>query len=410
MGIYAFIFFIVVVLLDLYIYYGLKDRLFTKKWHSAVFGVLSIFTLSVFLYYYFSGKQSIYYSYKIFIFGIAQSLFFSKIILLPFLFISDIGKLAERIFRKITSSTLSITPKKYWFFKIGVLISILFFGTLIYGIAYGAYSIEKKYISVEISDLPESLEGLKIVQVSDIHLGSFSSTKHIEKAVKLINQEQADIFAFTGDLVNDKSSEILPYLDILKQIRVKYRKYSVLGNHDYSPYITWDSEDAKRQNFQDLLKYQEEIGWKLLNNTHEILQIKDQQLAVLGVEYWGKTIRWGQYGDVNKALNGTDSADLKILLSHDPSHWDLLVSQDTTYKDIVLTLSGHTHGFQFGIDWPSLKWSPSQWVYSKWIGLYQSDQQFLYVNEGLGFLGYPGRVGIAPEITIITLNKKKSNF
>lgn len=410
MSIYAFIFFIVVILLDLYIYWGLKERLFTKKWHTVVFVGISVFVLSVFLYYYFSGKQSIYYSYKIFIFGIAQSIFFSKIILLPFLLISDIGKLADTIYRKFQSAPTSPAPKKYWFFKTGLLISFLFFGTLIYGITCGAYSIEKKYISIEVPQLPDALEDLKIVQVSDLHLGSFPNTKQISKAIELINEEQADIFAFTGDLVNDRSSEMLPYLDILKNIQAKYGKYSVMGNHDYSPYITWDSEEAKYQNLKDLYQYQDEVGWKLLNNENELLSINGHLLAILGVEYWGKSVRWGQFGDLQKALVGTDSAELKILLSHDPSHWDMVVSQEEQYRDIILTLSGHTHGFQFGIDRPNFKWSPSQWVYPKWIGLYQSNEQYLYVNEGLGFLGYPGRVGISPEITVITLKKKKSVF
>jgi uncharacterized protein len=226
----------------------------------------------------------------------------------------------------------------------------------------------------------------------------------MEKAVNMINAEQPDLFFFTGDMVNDKAKEAIPFKGILSKIKAKYGQYSILGNHDYGDYVEWASQSEKENNLLELINLQKSIGWDILLDEHRLLNIRGEQVAILGVQYWGRSMGFGQKGKIEQAIQGTENAGLKLLLSHDPSHWDYVISKDSAYQDVAVTFSGHTHGFQFGIEIPGLKWSPSQWVYPHWAGLYKNEaQQHLYVNRGLGFLGYPGRVGIPPEITVMEL-------
>ena len=210
---------------------------------------------------------------------------------------------------------------------------------------------------------------------------------------------------FTGDLVNFTTKEAYRYKDILRQLRARYGVYAVLGNHDYGDYVRWDSDKEKADNLRELEDFYEEIGWQLLNNSHEIIGVNGSKLAVVGVENWSAYDRFPQHGDIEKALTGSDEAVFKLLLSHDPTHWDRIVSQK--HPDINITLSGHTHGFQFGVELKNFKWSPAQYMYKRWAGLYvnpsSDDKQYLYVNRGLGMIGYPGRIGILPEITVLEL-------
>lgn len=409
MNIFALVFLIVIILIDMYVFHGIR-KIYPNKnktWYAYI--AISIFTYIVLTTYYFSGKESLYFSSRIFLFGIAQSFIFAKLAILPFVLITDLYKAGTWLIRRLQNGvnrSESVNQRSGFIMRIGVIFGAFFFGTFIYGMGYGAYQIDKKRITVEIKDLPEELDGLKIVQISDFHLGSFASLTPVIRAIDAINEENADLFFFTGDLVNDKASETEPYIDIIEGIKTRYGKYSILGNHDYGEYVTWISESAKEKNLLELLENQKKMGWKVLLNESENITINNKKVSVIGVEYWGKSKRWGQHGDLDKALENTDSTDLKILLTHDPSHWDLVVSQNKKYRDIPLSLSGHTHGFQFGIEIPGLKWSPSQMVYPRWAGLYEENGQYLYVNRGLGFVGYPGRVGIAPEITIITFRKQ----
>ncbi|WP_159518802.1 metallophosphoesterase [Sunxiuqinia indica] len=283
--------------------------------------------------------------------------------------------------------------------------ALLFGGALAGGLVYGmtnrySYKIRRKTVSID--SLPESLKGLKIAQISDIHSGSFDDPEAVAEGVATIMREKPDLILFTGDLVNDKAEEIKPYLNIFKKLEAPMGVYSILGNHDYGDYHKWPSEEAKQANLKQLKQQHAEMGWRLLLDEHLILTKGDQKLALIGVENWGAK-GFTQYGDLDRAMQGLEESEvqLKILMSHDPSHWEAQVREK--YRDINLTLSGHTHGMQFGIEIPGLKWSPVQYMYKQWAGLYQQENQYLYVNRGFGFIGYQGRLGILPEITILEL-------
>ena len=278
------------------------------------------------------------------------------------------------------------------------------FGTMIYGMVKTAFDFKVQKSKIPIANLPSSFEGLKIVQISDIHSGSFLSNLHFKNAVNLIMQEKPDVIFFTGDLVNDRSDEAEPFIKIWKELQAPLGVFSVLGNHDYGDYVIWDTPEEKQANLERLFEVHKEMGWNLLTNEHRILEKNGEKIGLIGVENWGAALRFPRKGDMQKAQEGMEDVPVKILLSHDPSHWDAKVLKE--HRDVDLTLSGHTHGFQFGIDIPGFKWSPSQYVYPQWAGLYSQGDQHLYVNRGLGFLGYLGRVGIRPEITVLELTAK----
>ena len=275
-------------------------------------------------------------------------------------------------------------------------------GAFVYGIT-NRYNYKIRRVTLKFDNLPKAFKGLKIVQISDIHSGSFDNHRAVERGVEKVIEEQADIVFFTGDLVNDRADEIQPYVDTFSRITAPLGVYSTLGNHDYGDYVQWPSQEAKRANLDRLKQTHGRIGWKLMMNEHVVLEKGDDKIAVVGIENWGAKAGFPKYGDMQQAYNGLAEKDVpfKILLSHDPSHWDNQVLQE--YQDIDLTLSGHTHGMQFGIEIPGFKWSPVKFVYKNWAGLYTQGKQHLYVNRGFGFLGYPGRLGILPEITVIEL-------
>ena len=254
---------------------------------------------------------------------------------------------------------------------------------------------------IPIKGLPKQFHGLKIGQLSDIHSGSFFNKKAVEGGVNLLLQEKPDLFVFTGDLVNNETSEVRDYKDIFSKATAPLGAFSTLGNHDYGDYRRWDSASAKQQNLDDIVRVHKEMGWDLLRNENRTLEIDGEKLSLIGVENWGAG-RFAKYGDIASAYTNSE-ADTKILLSHDPSHWDAQIRPD--YQDIDLMLAGHTHGFQFGVEIGNFKWSPSQYIYKQWADLYTEGDQHLYVNRGFGFIGYPGRVGILPEVAILELVK-----
>jgi uncharacterized protein len=281
---------------------------------------------------------------------------------------------------------------------------------LVGGSAYGIilsgasnrYNYKVHHVKVPIPNLPDALKRLKIIQISDIHSGSFTSVEAVTKGIEAINALQPDIIFFTGDLVNNEASEMKNYIDVFKQLKAKYGVFSTLGNHDYGDYLEWSSGAAKEQNLQDLKNIHSQMGWRLMLNENLVLDIEGYQLGIVGVENISGSRGFHTYGDLDKALvNLPVDTACNILLSHDPSHWDKQVKGNVT--NLNLTLSGHTHGMQFGLDLSWIKWSPVQYIYPQWAGLYKEANQFLYVNRGFGFLGYPGRVGILPEITCLTL-------
>jgi predicted MPP superfamily phosphohydrolase len=273
----------------------------------------------------------------------------------------------------------------------------------IYGMVRGAYKYRVHKVKVPSPDIPEAFHGFKILQLSDIHTGSFLDNSALNRAFDIAMKQGADIILFTGDLVNNKADETEGFEEIYRRLKAPYGVYSVLGNHDYGDYVEWESADAKKANLQALKDIQARNGWRLLMNEHVAIEKNGEKIALLGIENWGGSLRFPRYGKLDKAYEGTEEYPFRILMSHDPSHWDKQVRPE--YPEVHLTLSGHTHGMQLGIEIPGLKWSPVQYIYKEWAGLYKSGKQFLYVNRGLGFLGYPGRLGIWPEITVIELQR-----
>ena len=277
------------------------------------------------------------------------------------------------------------------------------FLSLIYGMTIGKYNYKVIRQTLFFPDLPDAFDGFKITQISDIHSGSFDDENKIRYAIDLINEQESDLLLFTGDIVNAKADEMHPWIDIFKGIKKhEYGKYSVLGNHDYGAYLDWKSEKAKAENFVAIKDLHREIDFKLMLNENVKIKKGKDEIALIGVENWGK--HFGEFGDIDKASENVTATDFKILMSHDPSHWEYIVKQHP--KNIQLTLSGHTHGMQFGIEIPGyFKWSLAKYIYKQWAGLYEEFGRYVYVNRGFGFHAYPGRVGIMPEITVFELKK-----
>ena len=332
-----------------------------------------------------------------------------KLILIVFVFGEDIFRLFEGIYNyfisnKITSNDSFFNGRRKFISQIALGVASIPFISILYGITKGKYNYKILTYTLFFDDLPVEFDGYKITQISDIHSGSFDNKAKVEYGVKLINDQKSDVIMFTGDLVNSKTSEINPWKSTFSKLKAKDGVFSVLGNHDYGDYIKWPTEEEKEDNFSEMLKSQKEMGFKLLLNESRYIEKKDSRLAIIGVENWGKG--FSKKGNLKKAISNIKSDDFKILLSHDPSHWEYEVLKEKMH--FQLTLSGHTHGMQFGIEIPGLiKWSPAKWRYKFWAGLYERAGQYLNVNRGFGYLAFPGRVGIWPEISVITLKKGK---
>ncbi|TXN37092.1 metallophosphoesterase [Flagellimonas hymeniacidonis] len=325
-----------------------------------------------------------------------------------FMLLEDIVRLFVFGYNKIAG--LSETQNKFFPSRrkfisgIAMGIAALPFGALLYGMYKGKYNYKVLKYQLEFADLPDAFDGYQITQISDVHSGSFDNRKKVAYGIDLINEQKSDVILFTGDMVNDKTKEMEPWSDLFASLEAKDGKFSILGNHDYGDYTQWESEEAKAQNLVDLKNLQKEMGFDLLLDTHRYLKKDGQKIALIGVENWGRG-GFKKAGDLEKAKTGIDKEDFKILMSHDPSHWeDVVINDDYHFH---LTLSGHTHGMQFGVEIPGwVKWSPVKWRYKYWAGIYEELGQFINVNRGFGFIGYPGRVGIWPEISVITLKKK----
>ena len=341
--------------------------------------------------------------------GFFLSLFVFQILVTIFLMGEDIFRIPQGIyayFSKIPDQNQFLPQRRKLISQIAVGLAAIPFTSLLYGMFRGKYNFKVLTYELEYDDLPEAFEGFKITQISDIHSGSFDNPEKVQYGVDLVNAQGSDVVFFTGDLVNNKAEEILPWIETFKKINAKHGVYSVLGNHDYGDYMRWESPEAKKKNMQALEKAQKQMGWDLLLNQSRFIEKDGQRIAIIGVENWGSGFK--QVGDLNKALTDVSEKDFKILMSHDPSHWEAEVLPHP-FK-IHLTLSGHTHGMQFGIEIPGwIKWSPVKWRYKQWAGVYQESDQHLNVNRGFGYLAYPGRVGIWPEVTVITLTKSKKS-
>jgi len=342
--------------------------------------------------------------------GIFMTALFCKVLIIVFLFFDDGIRLIKWLSQQIGGSTTKAPNEVVRPISRSAFISaaaILTAGIPFYfsmkGIFIDALNFKLRTVKIPLKNLPKSFEGFKIAQLSDIHSGSLNDIDKVKQGIQMVNDLNADIIFFTGDLVNDIATEVVEFKTLFSSLKAKHGVMSITGNHDYGDYVEWPSKAAKQKNLDDLIQHHKDMGWDILMNEHRFIEHEDGKIAIIGIENYGENLRFPKYGKMELAVPGTEDADIRLLLSHDPSHWDGQVRQE--YPEIDVTFAGHTHGFQMGIENKYFKWSPSQFVYKQWAGLYQTGKQFLYVNRGFGFLGYPGRIGILPEVTLIELVK-----
>lgn len=323
-----------------------------------------------------------------------------KLLSVIFLLIGDFTRFVEFGFNYFTAKENYFPERRKFISTTALAAAGIFSALAIDGIIFGKYRHTVRKVKLRFKNLPENFKGYKIVQISDVHSGSFLNPQKLQKAIDLINEQDADVVLFTGDMVNNYADEFKPFIPLFKSIKAKDGKFSILGNHDYGDYGAWNSREEKAQNIPTLKNYQAEAGFKMLRNENIALEKNGEKIYLLGVENWGIK-PFPQYGDLDKALKGVPEDAIKVLMSHDPTHFDEVVKKHKT--NVHLTLSGHTHGMQFGLDLKNIKWSPVKFKYKKWADLYESEGKYLYVNRGFGVIAYPGRVGINPEITVIEL-------
>lgn len=338
--------------------------------------------------------------------GLLLLVLIPKVLITFFMALEDVLRLligTRNFFANYDKEASFLPERRRFVSQIAIGIAAVPFLSLIYGMTIGKYNFKVIRQTLFFPDLPDAFDGFKVTQISDIHSGSFDNPDKISYAIDLINEQNSDLLLFTGDIVNTHATEMHPWLDTFNKIQNhEFGKFSVLGNHDYGVYIDWPNEKVKEENFEAIKDLHRQIDFKLLLNENVKIKKGDAEIAIVGVENWGK--HFGERGDINLASANLNKEDFKILMSHDPSHWENVIKNHE--KHFQLTLSGHTHGFQFGIEIPGfLKWSPVEYVYKQWAGLYENVGRYIYVNRGLGFHAYPGRVGIMPEITVIELKK-----
>lgn len=403
-----FIFIIIYILVDIYAFQAIKT--ITKNpWVHGFYVFISLAVLAGLIYELsFLGSAKMMEPPKMYFFGIFLAVFVPKLIIIVFMFGEDIARFFVGIFMKVAGSDNAqfMASRRKFVSTIALGIAAIPFASLIYGMIQGKYNYRVLKYALEFDDLPDAFDGFTLTQISDVHSGSFDNHHKVEYAVNLINEQQSDVILFTGDLVNNIADEMNDWKALFSTLKAPEGVFSVLGNHDYGDYVKWESTSEKFENLQNLKNLQKEMGWNLLLNENRYLQRSGQKIALIGVENWGEN-GFKQAGDLDKACEGISKDDFKILMSHDPSHWQAKVKDDP--RHFHLTLSGHTHGMQFGIEIPGiLKWSPIKYRYKNWAGIYEEFGRHINVNRGFGFLGYPGRVGIWPEITVIQLKKKQN--
>lgn len=409
----AFFFTAIALLMDTYIFQAIKTvsqsaSPKTKTIIYTVYWTISALAIISFLLFAFTDQAFLSKKFRTYLFAIAIGLFLSKIVIIAFLFIDDIRRLIQWLAGRLSKPYTAIDAagddaitRSTFLSWLGIAAGGTLFGSLVYGFS-NKYNYSVKRMQLSYNNLPAAFKGLKIVHISDIHCGSFTDIKAVQHGVEKIMKEKPDLILFTGDLVNDRATEMDEYLDVFNKLIAPMGVYSTLGNHDYGDYVSWPYNGiSKNENLENIKKVHAGMGWKLLMNEHVVLEKDGEEIAILGIENWSNKARFPKHGRMDLAHPGTEKYPFKILLSHDPSHWDAEVK--TKYSDVDLMLSGHTHGMQFGISIPGFKWSPVQYMYKQWHGLYEDGKQKLYVNPGYGFIGYPGRVGVLPEITVIEL-------
>jgi hypothetical protein len=410
---FRFLLFIAIwLLVDLYVFQAMKTAFTGPKavYITYAYWLFDIVLMLIILYVGASGKFAggppKGGSY---IMGLAILSLAPKIIVTPFLLIEDIVRLIQggyvgiqKMRHAVGSEDLHMWGRRKFVSQIALgLAAIPFVGTA-WGMIKGKYDYRVHKVKIAFKDLPDAFHGFTITQLSDIHSGSLDDVAAVKRGIELANEQKSDMLVFTGDLVNNVATEMDPWIDHFSQLDAPHGKFSILGNHDYGDYVQWPSEEAKAKNLEDLKEVHGKIGFRLLLNESVHLEKNGEKIALIGVENWGKR-GFVKHGDLNKAIAPIEDSMFKVLLSHDPSHWEAVtVPHD---KKVHLTLAGHTHGMQFGIEIPGIKWSPVKYIYPQWAGLYPKEGQYIYVNRGFGFLGFPGRVGILPEITVIELVK-----
>jgi uncharacterized protein len=409
----AFIFVIIMLLLDSYIFQAIKAVSVsaspkTKTIIFSCYWIVSIFAIIGFLIFVFTGPEFLPKKVRTYLFATVIGLFFAKFIAAVFFLVDDVRRLIQWAAGKILFTNTEGSQmnedgisRSVFLSWAGLAAGTTLFGSLVYGFS-NKYNYQVKRLKLSFDNLPQSFKGLKILHFSDVHSGSFTNKKAVIHGVEKILAENADLIIFSGDLVNDKATEMKEYMDVFNRVKAPMGVYSTFGNHDYGDYMSWPQDGiTKEQNLKNLAKVHAELGWRLMMDEHVALQKNGEEIALIGIQNWSAKARFPKYGNMAKAYAGAEKYPFKILISHDPSHWDAQVRPQ--YSDVDLMLSGHTHGMQFGIEIPGFKWSPVQYVYKEWAGLYEEGKQKLYVNRGYGFIGYPGRVGILPEITVIEL-------
>jgi predicted MPP superfamily phosphohydrolase len=409
----AFIFFIIFFLLvDIYLFQAILavSRDWSPLTKSALrygYWIPTMLSIVAVLWWVFGNPYEVGPNTRSFILTALFATYISKIFGILVLFVDDIQrgiKWVANFFYSGSKDPLpgKSIPRSEFLTKAALVASTIPFGAMAYGIISGAHDYRVRRVTVKLPNLPKSFDGLRIGQISDIHSGSFFNKTAVKGGVEMMLKEKPDVIFFTGDLVNNESTEVKDYIDIFGKLKAPLGVFSVTGNHDYGDYHHWDSLEAKKKNFQGLIEAHRLLNYDLLMNEHRFLEQGGDKIAIIGNENWGAG-RFSKYGRLDLAHRGTDEAAVKLLLSHDPSHWDAEVRPK--YKDIDIAFAGHTHGFQFGIEVGKIKWSPSQYVYKQWAGLYQEGSQYIYVNRGFGYLGYPGRIGMPPELTIVELKR-----
>ncbi len=406
---------LIITIIDLYVFQavrtvtsGSSDNV--KRWIYFIFWLItfiSILTIAVSYVYKFSAWDK---TFRTYLSVSIMIVYISKILVLPFLLIDDIIRFGRWVVMKLSGPGTIPTDRgdqtisrSVFLSSAALIIAAIPFSSLTYGLIRGPYRYKVRRQRLYFANLPKSFDGLRLLQISDIHTGSFSGVPPMEHAVEMIMAEKADLILFTGDIVNSMTEEAYPFIDTLKKLNAPLGVFSSTGNHDYGDYHDWESDEAKAKNWQDLIQLHKQLGWELLRNENRLIHKDGESIGLGGSENWSTVARFPKYGDLKKTLTGLENTPFNILMSHDPTHWKAEVVHYPVKAD--LTLAGHTHGMQFGVDFNWFKWSPVQYVYHEWAGLYKDNNRYLYVNRGLGFIGYPGRVGVMPEITVFELKK-----
>lgn len=408
----SWVFVAIMLMVDFYVFQSLKlvsmNLSSRSKW--IIYGIYWSFTvvsMLLFILVPFYKFENIPTFIKTYVFVILIGFFIAKLVASLFFLFDDVRRILQWVVMAVLTRFTELKPqvgegitRSVFLSWIGLGVGGGLFGTLLYGFT-NKYKYRLEKVKLSFDNLPQAFKGIRIIQISDIHSGSLEDIAAVEKGIEKIMEQKPDLILFTGDLVNNEAAEMKLLTSVFAKLSAPLGVFSILGNHDYGDYKQWASKEAKENNLKELKNVHHKMGWRLLLNEHVVLQKDSETMALIGVENWGAKGNFSKYGDLTKAYEGSSQHPFKLLMSHDPSHWEAEVCK--SFKDIDLVLSGHTHGMQFGIEIPGFRWSPVQYMYKQWAGLYKNKNQKLYINRGFGFLGYPGRVGILPEITLIEL-------